>query len=125
LLQDANVDSALRQAWIESHPDAPEVPRGQSGSLKQEQGGFIYWNKTTGMLEIERLPAGGRDRLPGKPSANTAQRELVASFHTHPNTAAEGYVADPSPADRAFVRTVTLVPEIIETHDGRKTIAYP
>jgi len=55
----------------------------------------------------------------------SGDRELVGGFHTHPNTAAEGYAADPSLADRAFTRTVSQVPEIIETHEGRKTITYP
>jgi hypothetical protein len=63
--------------------------------------------------------------LSGTPSPDTPQRELVGSFHTHPNTQAEGYIADPSPSDRAFVRMTSHVPEIIETHEGRKTIAYP
>jgi hypothetical protein len=125
LLRDVDVDIALKQAWQASNPNAPHVSRGQPGSLKQEQGGFIYWNKSTGALEIERLPAGSRDGLSGMPSSDTPQRELVGSFHTHPNTEAEGYVADPSPTDRAFVRTISHVPEIIETHEGRKTIPYP
>ena len=45
LLNDSDVDAALQQAWQDSNPDAPEVPRGQSGSIKREQGGFIYWNR--------------------------------------------------------------------------------
>lgn len=84
LLRDAEVDAALKQAWHESNPHASGVTRGLPGSLKQEQGGFIYWNRTTGELEIERLPPGSRDGLQGTPAANTAERELVGSFHTHP-----------------------------------------
>ena len=125
LLQDAVVDAALRQAWQDSNPYAPDVPRGQPGSLKQEQGGFIYWNVQTGDLEIERLPPGSREGLTGIPLSSTALRILAGSFHTHPNTLAEGYAADPSPADRHFTRAIAHVPEIIETHEGRKTIPYP
>lgn len=125
LLQDIGVDAALKRAWQESSPHAPDVPRGKPGSIKQEQGGFIYWNRTTGQLEIERLPAGDRDGLRGRPLPNSTERELVAGFHTHPNSSTEGYVADPGPADRAYVRNISRVPEIIQTHEGRKTITYP
>jgi hypothetical protein len=122
LLRDVLVRVELRRAWYESNPHAADVPRGQPGSRKKEQGGFIYWNRETGRLEVERLPPGDRDGLPGLPPSIGPGRELVGSFHTHPNTAAEGYAADPSPVDRHFTQQVTCVPEIIETHQGRKTI---
>lgn len=124
LLGDPLVNAELWQAWYESNPHALEVPRGQGGSLKREQGGFIYWNHLTGRLEIDRLPPGSRDGLAGLP-AGAPGRELVGGFHTHPNTTAEGYGPDPSPADRHFTRSVSRVPELIETHAGRKTIEFP
>jgi hypothetical protein len=71
------------------------------------------------------MPAGSRDSLPGSPPPSAPDEELVAGFHTHPNTIAEGYAADPGPLDRHFTRNVSRVPEIIETHDGRKIVPYP
>jgi hypothetical protein len=125
LLQDPLVNAELRQAWYESRPHAPEVGRGNPGSRKHEQGGFIYWNRRTNRLEIQRVSAGRRDGLADLPPVPPPGREMVGSFHTHPNTLAEGYGSDPSPADRNFTRNLSKVPEIIETHDGRKTIPYP
>ena len=123
LLKDKFVDQELKKAWKESNPDAPEVKNGDPGSTKHEQGGGIYWNEKTSELKIERVPAGTRDGNSGAPPA-TGDWEKVAEFHTHPNTAAEGYTAEPSPADRNYVKKVSKVPEIVETHDGRKTIPY-
>jgi hypothetical protein len=119
---DAYVRAELRRAWFESLPHAPAVPKGHSGSQKREQGGFIYWASEAKRLRIERLPPGSRDELPGVPLAAQAGLLLVASFHTHPNTVAEGYAPDPSPADRYYAKHISKVPELIETHDGRKVI---
>lgn len=125
LLSDPKVDAELREAWYESNPHAAEVPSGQAGSKKKEQGGFIYWNKKSGHLEVERFPAGKRDGITSIPPVrNTADRELVGAFHSHPNKSSEGYSSSPSPADRAFTKQ-SKVPHIIESHDGRKTIPYP
>src|SRR5437879_1948571 len=91
LLQDVEEDAALIQAWQESNPYAPDVLIDKPGSIKREQGGFIYWNRKTGKLEIERLPAGDRDGLRGRALPNLTERELVAGFRTHPNSRTEGY----------------------------------
>lgn len=124
LLKDPFVDAELKKAWTESNPNAPEVKQGDPGSTKHEQGGGIYWNKKTGELKTQRVAAGTRDGNAGAP-AGSGDWEKVAEFHTHPNTSGEGYTADPSPADRKYVKNTSKVPEIIETHDGRKTIPYP
>lgn len=128
MLKDPTVDAALKKAWQESNSDAKDVPLGQPGSTKQEQGGWIVWNKETGHVEIIRVPAGTRDglgtMLSTRPPDNDKQ-EVIGWFHTHPNTSAEGYVSDPSPGDRGFQNGYAKVPGIIETHDGRKTIPYP
>jgi hypothetical protein len=122
MANDPNVEAALRQAWADSKPNAPEVPIGQSGSLKQEQGGWIFWNKGTGELEVERVLGGSRDGLVmGARPPDMADREVVGWFHTHPNTVREGYSARPSRVDRKFTRRVG-VPGLIETHAGRLII---
>lgn len=125
LLKDPLVDAELKKAWQESNPNAPDVPKDQPGSTKKEQGGGIYWNKKTGELKIQRTPAGTRDGTSGAPASIGSDWEKVGEFHTHPNKASEGYTADPSPADRNYVKNTSKVPEIIETHEGRKTIPYP
>lgn len=125
LLSDPTVDSELKKAWRESNPNAPDVPKGQPGSTKMEQGGGIYWNKNTGELKIQRTSAGTRDGTSGAPASIGPDWEKVGEFHTHPNKGSEGYSADPSPADRNYVKNNSKVPEIIETHEGRKTIPYP
>jgi hypothetical protein len=125
LLKDPLVDAELKKAWKQSNPNAPEVKKGNPGSKKKEQGGGIYWNKKSGDLKVVRTPAGTRDGTAGAPASVGDDWEKVAEFHTHPNTASEGYSADPSPADKNYVKKNSKVPEIIETHEGRKTIPYP
>lgn len=123
LLDDPFIQQQLDLAWSDSNPNAPDVPRGQPGSPKQEQGGWIVWNKVTGHLEVIRLPAGTRDGMPdGGLPPNNDQQQLVGSFHTHPNTAAEGYSSGPSPADIRWTNSYSHVPEIIPSHDGIYTI---
>ncbi len=123
---DPFIQAELERAWNESNPDAPEVPAGQPGSQKREQGGWIVWNRETGQLEVIRGPAGDREGLPTTPRPpDNDQQRVVASFHTHPNTAAEGYDPDPSPDDIDFTHDFSHVPEIIETHDGRRIIPFP
>ena len=128
VMADPYVDSELKRAWSDSKPDAPNVRRGQPGSTKQEQGGWIIWNKSTGKLEIVRVGAGTRDGLGtivGTRPADNKDQEVVAWFHTHPNKASEGYGSGPSPGDIGWQNREAKVPGIIETHDGRKTIPYP
>ena len=128
ITSDPLVDFELKKAWNESNPNAPQVPNGTAGSTKQEQGGWIVWNKKTGKLEVQRVPAGTRDGLGtivGTRPADTADQQVVSWFHTHPNVAAEGYTSGPSPGDTAWQAAEAKVPGVIETHDGRKTIPHP
>jgi hypothetical protein len=128
LVTDPLVDYNLKKAFTDSNPNAPNVPAGTAGSLKKEQGGWIVWDKKTGSLEVTRVPAGTRDGLGpivGTRPADTADKQTVGWFHTHPNKSAEGYTSGPSPGDRAWQNSEAKVPGIIETHDGRKTIPYP
>ncbi len=124
LLKDPKVTEAVDKAWDDSKPNAPDVPKGQPGSEKKEHGGGVYWNSKTGELKVESTGAGSRDGTNGAP-AGTGDWEKVAEFHTHPNTAAEGYSADPSASDKNYVKNTSNVPEIIKTHDGIKTVPYP
>lgn len=128
IMSDPYVDGELKRAWDESNPNAPEVPAGQPGSTKQEQGGWVVWNKQTHQLEVTRVAGGDRDGLGpivGTRPADNDRQEVVSWFHTHPNTANEGYGSDPSPGDTGWQASEAHAPGIIETHDGRKTIPYP
>jgi hypothetical protein len=113
LLGDPFVDAEIRQAWYESNPHAREVPTGQPGSNKREQGGWLVWNKRTGRLSVIRVPAGARDGLAiivGTRPADSAEQEVVAWFHTHPNTPNEGYSNEPGVSDLAFTHAEAKVP---------------
>ena len=128
MLNDPLIDAALRRAWYESCPHAPEVPRGEPGSRKLEQGGWIVWNKRTGRLRVLRVLPGIRDGLAtilGTRPPDIDHEEVVAWFHTHPNTMTEGYSPEPSPSDIAFARQTARAPGLVETHDGRRIIPYP
>lgn len=128
LTSDPFVDQELQRAFDESNPNAPDVPRGSPGSLKQEQGGWLVWNRTTGQVEVQRVPAGTRDGLGtivGTRPPDNASQQVVGWFHTHPNTSAEGYGHGPSAGDRGWQNAEAKVPGIIETHAGRQTIPYP
>jgi len=128
LLTDPLIDAALRRAWYESCPHGPAVPWGEPGSRKQEQGGWIVWNKQTGTLRVVRVSPGKRDGLAtilGTRPQGSDNEEVVAWFHTHPNTISEGYSPEPGPSDIAFTWQTARAPGLIETHKGRRTIPYP
>lgn len=127
ILGGSDVDGALKKAWTDSKPEAPSVPPGDPPSLKQEQGGWIVWNKESGAVRVIRVAAGTRDGLATIMGTRPAENgdKVVAWFHTHPNKAEEGYSSEPSGGDLGFTTGTAKVPGIIETHDGRKTIPYP
>lgn len=127
IMADGTVTAELNRAWTESNPNAPDVPGGTPGSPKVEQGGWIIWNPTANTFTVQRVPHGTRDGLApivGTKPADTANAMVVAWFHTHPNTRAEGYGPDPSGGDTGFT-TSAQVPGIIKTHEGDRTIPYP
>jgi hypothetical protein len=115
---------ALVTAWTDSNPEAPDVPRGTPGSLKQEQGGWILQDPSTSELTVQRVAAGTRDSLPTiagtRPSNN-----VIAWFHTHPNKRSEGYTSGPSPGDKAFTTSQARCPGIVQSHDGNFVIPFP
>jgi RHS repeat-associated protein len=119
---DPNVAKALNQAWSQSNPNAPPVPsgRGSWNSQKMEQGGWILMNWVTGNLLTMPVASGTRASLPiGRPPW-IVYHTVVGFYHTHPNTGAEGYLADPSDADRLFTANIAKVPGVIRTHVGDK-----
>lgn len=105
LLADPNVVAGMRKAFEES--DA-------GGSEPVEQGGFILRHPETGELAVERLPSQHRSslRYPICSGGTYRGKEIVGSFHTHPNTGSE-WMQEPSPQD---VRVSKEYPETMGPH---------
>lgn len=95
VLSDANVRFALQQAWTDSNS-------GVNGG--HEEGGFIV-RDADGSLSIPRWPKGSKDsiQVPLHPNCMFDGLEIVASFHTHPNTGSD-YLQEPSETDKRAVR---------------------
>ncbi len=91
LLSDPNIIAAMQRAYQESDVGGPNPT---------EQGGYVLRSVTSSGFEVERLPAGQRDSLsyPICTDGRYNGRDIVATFHTHPNTGAEWSQA-PSPQD--------------------------
>jgi hypothetical protein len=95
ILNAPDVRAALRQAWFDSKP-------GTSGG--HEEGGFVLRN-SNGELSVSRWHKGEQDaiNLPPHPACKFGENEIVASFHTHPNTG-DDYLQEPSESDKRAVR---------------------
>jgi hypothetical protein len=95
VLANPEVRRALQQAWIDSNP-------GVSG--RHEEGGFIV-RDTDGTLSVRRWQKGLQDTIQVPPHGNCVfdGLEIVASFHTHPNTGGD-YLQEPSETDKRAVR---------------------
>jgi len=90
----SSIRAELRKAWRESKPGHAD---------RIEQGGFIV--RDGGSLKIVRWPEGEGASIvvPAHPQCKFDGLDIVASFHTHPNTGAE-YLQEPSETDRRAVR---------------------
>jgi hypothetical protein len=95
LTSNETVRIALCQAWLDGNP-------GPTGA--HEEGGFILCD-LSGTIHISRWPAGttGEIVVPPHPECRFDGYEIIASFHTHPNTGRE-YRQEPSAMDRWTVR---------------------
>lgn len=110
IANDPAVAQAINNAWTASNPNGP--------GPKQEQGFWVMRDTNTNALSIVQFPSNGtRDSLTPGATPNQPGSVPVAFFHTHPNTADEGYVSEPSPADSNFANS-RRVPGIIMSHDG-------
>jgi hypothetical protein len=128
ILADTVMAAQLQRAWVDSSPNAPDVPNGSPGSLKHEQGGWFLWRKDSHILQNIRVGPGTRDGLGtivGTRPPDSNIQQVVAWFHTHPNTSAEGYGSGPSAGDTNWQASEAKVPGIIVTHAGMVTIPYP
>jgi hypothetical protein len=95
ILDDPVVRAALKQAWEDSQP-------GPTGD--HEEGGFIL-RDSAGNLRIECWPYGQQNSIvvPPHPNCRISDQEIVATFHTHPNTGAD-YLQEPGETDKRAVR---------------------
>ena len=95
ILSNQNVRSALQQAWTDSNS-------GVNGG--HEEGGFIVKDNADN-LSIIRWPKGLKDNIQVPPHRDSSfdGLEILASFHTHPNTGSD-YLQEPSETDKRAVR---------------------
>ena len=109
LLAHPEVIQAMDGAWADSQVNDP--------TNRHEEGGWIYLDLSTGTVQTRRAPAGTRSRLSlGNPPL-LPNHAIVGTFHTHPNSASEGWATDPSPQDEQAAR-YTGVPWLIRAEDG-------
>jgi hypothetical protein len=103
------VVAAFAAAWADSFHD--------DGRLRHEEGGWIYQNRTTGEIQIRRSQPGIFDGIVLSYPAAIADCHVVATYHTHPNPTAGGWIPDPSPDD-IYNADITGVPWFIISDSG-------
>ena len=89
------VQQEFRQAWIDSKP-------GLTGG--HEEGGFILKDSSE-QLSIEHWVKGSQNEIivPSHPKGKYNDKEIIATFHTHPNTGTN-FQQDPSDTDIRAVK---------------------
>ena len=89
------VRTALRQAWEDSLP-------GIAGG--HEEGGFILQD-SVGNLSVARWPKGAQTSilLPLHSQGRVGEADIIATFHTHPNTGSD-FLQEPGETDQRAVR---------------------
>jgi hypothetical protein len=112
LLKEVKLLAALEEAWNDSVANDPQ--------RRHEEGGWIYFNATSGDLEIRRATPGSKAAIDLNDPPVVAGAVVVATFHTHPNPSAEGWNPGPSPGDTRSA-WILGVPCIIRAEDGIHT----
>jgi hypothetical protein len=89
------IRAALRQAWQDSQPGLPGA---------HEEGGFVL-REPSGKIYVMRWPSGAQNTIvvPPHPGCRIGTDEIIASFHTHPNTG-PAFLQEPSETDCRAVR---------------------
>jgi len=95
ILQNSEIVAELKQAWLDSEPNV-------SGG--HEEGGFIVADDF-GNLSVVRWEKGTQNEIVLPPHRNcfVNGKDVVASFHTHPDTGAD-FQQEPSLTDVRAVR---------------------
>lgn len=103
------VQEALEQAWKDSMVADPK--------RRHEEGGWIYCEIATSAITARRAVAGRRASLNLDDPPLIAGSAIVATFHTHPNPAADGWTTGPSSSDTEAA-WLDGVPCLIRAEDG-------
>ena len=95
IVENLTILSELKQAWLDSEPNI-------SGG--HEEGGFIVADDF-GFLSVIRWEKGSKNEiiLPRHKNCFVDKKDIVATFHTHPNTG-ENFQQEPSLTDIRAVR---------------------
>ena len=95
VLNNPAVRIALKQAWEDSQLGV---------TVGHEEGGFILRDAESHLNSV-RWPKGAQNSiiLPPHPNCKIGESDIVATFHTHPNTGSD-YLQDPSETDKRAVR---------------------
>jgi hypothetical protein len=94
VLNDPTILAVFKHAWEDSLPGTSE---------RHEQGGFILQD-SEGNLSVALWPKGSQNsiNLPPHTDCRFDGKDIVATFHTHPNIDAE-YLQEPSETDKRAV----------------------
>lgn len=109
LLNDSTVQMAFAAAWADSFPDDPQ--------MRHEEGGFIYYNPSTGAISIRRTSPGERGSINLSWPPVMPGEFLVATYHTHPTPPGGRVTAEPSSQDKRFAKE-SGVPWFVISHVG-------
>jgi hypothetical protein len=95
VLNDFATRATLKQAWQDS------LPATTGG---HEEGGFILQD-SEGNMNVVRWPKGLQNSivLPQHRKCKFGEKDIIATFHTHPNTSAD-FLQEPSETDKRAVR---------------------
>lgn len=95
ILQNSTIVAELKQTWLDSEPNV-------SGG--HEEGGFVVADDF-GNLSVVRWGKGTQNEIILPPHRNcfVGGKDIIASFHTHPNTGAD-FQQEPSLTDVRAVR---------------------
>lgn len=104
--------AALERAWEDSKPEDPVA--------RHEEGGWVYFDPTTATIQVRRAATGGVAELDVTNPPVVPGTFVVATFHTHPHPAAEGWDTGPSEPDTVSAWLLG-VPCIIRAEDGVHT----
>lgn len=106
----------LEAAWVDSLPADP--------ARRHEEGGWVYYSATEPLFRVIRAGSGGRAFLDLDEPPELNGYFVVATYHTHPNPASEGWGTGPSHADTESAH-ILGVPCIIRAEDGIHTTGPP
>lgn len=95
ILNDPALHAIFKQAWQDSQP-------GVTGG--HEEGGFVL-RDSVGNLSVVRWPKGSQNIiiLPPHTNCRIGKHDIVATFHTHPNTGSD-HLQEPGETDKRAVR---------------------